>query len=258
MTPRAFQKIIYDAYNASPRDLPWRKTTNPYCILVSEIMLQQTQALRVIPKYKAFLQRFPTVNHLACASTHEVLQMWQGLGYNHRALRLQQAAQKVVTDYKGKFPKTYESLLALPGVGPYTASAVCTFAYDMPIVMIETNIRAVFIHFFFSEAKEVPDSMLLPFIEKYCDTKNPRRWYNALMDYGAMLKATVPNPSRKSKHHVQQSKFQGSIRQVRGAIIKAYTAQPRISLSMLTKQLPYSKDLVQVQYKKLKGEGFFR
>ena len=257
MTISLFQKKIYTYYREYKRTLPWRKTINPYRILVSEVMLQQTQSSRVIPKYKAFLEAFPNARALAEAPVHDVLSLWQGLGYNRRALLLKRTAEDIITKHKGRFPKTHNELVALPGIGPYTASALMAFAYNTPTVMIETNIRAVFIHFFFPKSKKVPDAKLLPLIEKYMDRENPREWYNALMDYGSMLKATVPNPSRKSKHHTKQSKFNGSMRQVRGAIIRLYTENPKMSQSRLVASLSYEPEVIKIQYKKLKDEGFF-
>jgi len=257
MTISSFQKKIYTYYREHKRTLPWRNTTNPYRILVSEVMLQQTQSSRVIPKYKAFLEAFPNARALAESPMRDVLSLWQGLGYNRRALLLKRTAEAIITQHKGRFPRTQDELVALPGIGPYTASALMAFAYNAPTVMIETNIRAVFIHFFFPKSKKVPDTKLLPLIEKYMDREKPREWYNALMDYGAMLKATVPNPSRKSKHHTKQSKFNGSMRQIRGAIIRLYTENPKISQSRLVASLSYKPEVIKIQYKKLKDEGFF-
>ncbi|MES2930701.1 MAG: A/G-specific adenine glycosylase [Patescibacteria group bacterium] len=257
MTIKAFQKKIYDHYEAEKRPLPWRTTRDPYKILVSELMLQQTGSARVMPKYAEFLKKFPSVSLLAAASVKDVLSVWQGLGYNRRALNLHKAARIIVDHYKGKFPKERYELLRLPGLGPYTASALVAFAYNEPVSMIETNIRTVFIYFFFPGKKKVSDASLMPFIEKYNDHKNPREWYNALMDYGAMLKKTFPNPSRTSAHYAKQSAFEGSLRQVRGAIIKAYIQNNKITKRTLFSILPYTKDKIESQYNKLKAEGFF-
>jgi A/G-specific adenine glycosylase len=257
MTKKTFQKKIYDYYKEHKRVLPWRTTYDPYKIIVSEIMLQQTQSARVVEKYKLFLKKFPTVRALHNASTIDVLRQWQGLGYNRRALMLKKMAGEVVSIHKGRFPQTYEDLIALPGVGPYTARAVMAFAYNKPGAMIETNIRAVFIHFFFSGSKKVTDKELMPLIEEYMDIRSPREWYNALMDYGAFLKETLPNPSRKSAHHTKQSLFKGSDRQIRGAIIKAYTENPAITKRTILKTLPYTKEAIEIQYEKLKYEKFF-
>ncbi len=218
---KEFQKKVRVFYKAHGRHaLPWRKTKDPYKILVSEMMLQQTQVDRVVPKYKAFLKKFPTMQVLAKASLADVLREWSGLGYNRRALFLKRAAEAVVKDHKGKFPSDVESLESLPGIGLYTSRAVATFAYNEPHAFIETNIRAVFIHSFFPRSKSVSDAKLMPLIEQALDRKNAREWEWALMDYGSHIKKTVPNPSRKSKHHVKQPAFEGSLRQVRGAMLR--------------------------------------
>jgi A/G-specific adenine glycosylase len=176
---------------------------------------------RVIPYSQNFLKLFPNVRSLANAPTGTVLAAWSGLGYNRRALLLKCAAQTIVTDHRGKFPRDVVSIDALPGVGQYTATAVAAFAFNTPGACIETNIRSVYLHFFFAHHQDVPDKRLLPIIERTVDKKNPREWYYALMDYGAMLKKSVPNPSRRSAHHSRQSKFEGSTRQLRGRIVKA-------------------------------------
>lgn len=228
MTTAAFQKKILDFYAKNGRSLPWRRTRDPYRILVSEVMLQQTQTHRVEPKYAAFLKKFPTIRTLAQAPLRDVLAVWQGLGYNRRARNLHRAAQSITA----RFPRTYEQLLALPGVGPYTAGAVMAFAFNKPVVMIETNIRTVFLHEFFPSPRrslsgggraprKITDTELLPLIAKTLPKKNIREWYYALMDYGSFLKQKHPNPSRRSAHHAMQSKFEGSDRQIRGRIIRA-------------------------------------
>lgn len=210
-------------------ELPWRQTTNPYHILVSELMLQQTQVERVIPKFKAFLTAFPSIESLAAASLAEVLTLWQGLGYNRRAKFLHQTATEVQKSHGGIFPTTAEELQKLPGIGPYTARAVSTFAFNNPEVVIETNIRAVYIYHFFPGRFDVADRELEPTITATIHTANPREWFAALMDYGSYLKKVLPNPSRKSKHHVVQSKFEGSPRQVRGEIIRYLSLTDRLT-----------------------------
>ncbi|MGP1523023.1 MAG: A/G-specific adenine glycosylase [Treponema sp.] len=219
-----FRRNILDFYERDGRDFPWRHTVKPYEILVSEIMLQQTQTERVLPKYLAWLERFPDVQTLAAAPLADVFALWSGLGYNRRARFLQQACRLISERIAkgGTFPDTADELDALPGIGPYTARAVCTFAFNKPEVFIETNIRSVYIFFFFPDAAglEVKDSDLLYFIEKTLYRENPRLWYYALMDYGAALKKKVENPSRKSRHYTKQSRFEGSLRQARGAIIR--------------------------------------
>lgn len=226
---KAFQKIIKDYYRQQGRSFPWRKTKDPYKILVSEIMLQQTQAPRVVEKYISFLKRFPSVTKLASAKTTAVLQEWQGLGYNRRGLALKKAAEIIVKKYKGKVPKSIEALMSLPGVGPATAGDILAFAWNQPSIVIETNIRTVFIHFFFKDSSNITDSEILPLIKRTLDKTNPRDWYYALMDYGAYLKKIEINPSRRSKHYVSQSPFAGSNRELRSKILKyilAYRKQP--------------------------------
>lgn len=184
-------------------------------------MLQQTQVDRVLPKYKAFIKQFPNVKKLAAASLGLVLKEWQGLGYNRRAKYLHQCAQSVCEKYQGKFPSDYEALKSLPGIGPYTAGAIMAFAYNEPIAIIETNIRTVFLHHFFSNDTDVPDADVLKLVTQTLDTGDPRRWYSALMDYGAYLKKEHGNPNSRSQNYVKQSKFAGSDRQIRGAILCA-------------------------------------
>jgi A/G-specific adenine glycosylase len=213
------RSAVYAYYGEHGRDLPWRKTSDPYHILVSEVMLQQTQVDRVIPKYVSFIRRFPDFASLASASSSEVLGEWQGLGYNRRALSLQKAAKTVMKDHGGVLPQDKATLMTLPGIGDYTASAIRAFAFNQPDAVIETNIRAVFIHHFFPEEERVADAQLLPVVEAAIDRDNPRRWYQALMDYGVRLKQQ-DNASRRSAHHRPQSRFQGSRRQARGEILR--------------------------------------
>jgi A/G-specific adenine glycosylase len=222
MTLPKFKKTIWEYYKKNKRDFPWRKTKDPYKILVSEVMLQQTQAARVEVKYKSFLKKFPDVTALAKAPLREILGEWQGLGYNRRAKYLKQCAVEIVKSYNGTFPKDFKILCSLPGIGPATAGDILAFAWNIPTVVIETNVRSVFIHFFFKDRESVADKEILPLVE----TENPRAWYWALFDYGAFLKQTG-NPSRKSAHHSIQSKFNGSMRQKRGQIIKTLLEKQR-------------------------------
>lgn len=221
---RHFVEVVWQYYYAKGRhELPWRKTHDPYRILVSEIMLHQTQVGRVAPKYLAFLKLFPTARRLAAAPLSDVLRAWQGLGYNRRAKFLHQAVQDVVVSRKGKWPQDEPGLQSLPGVGVYTAGAIMAFAYNMPVVLIETNVRQVFIHHFFKRAAQVHDADILKLVERTLPPDNPREWYWALMDYGSYLKTQYGNITHKSKHYTKQSKFNGSDRQIRGAILKVLT-----------------------------------
>lgn len=223
----AFIRAVYEYYEKSGRhDLPWRKTADPYKITVSEIMLQQTQVNRVIEKYHEFLKAFPTAKALAAAPLQQVLLHWSGLGYNRRARFLHVMAQAIEKDYRGKFPKTFDELLQLPGIGRYTAGAISAFSYNVPVPIIETNIRTAYLHHFFSDATEqVSDKELLPLIEATLDQENPRLWYWALMDYGSYLKSQGVRIHRNSAQYKKQSAFKGSLREVRGAIVKILTTQ---------------------------------
>jgi A/G-specific adenine glycosylase len=182
-------------------------------------MLQQTQTYRVEPKYKIFISKFPNFNALANASHHDLLFYWQGLGYNRRALYVQQLAQWVTSDQGGSLPKDPTLLQTQKGIGYATAHSICAFAFNMPTIFIETNIRAVFLHEFFNNKTNIHDKQLMPFVQATVNQTDPRSWYYALMDYGVFLKATMPNPSTCSAHHAQQSRFEGSTRQIRGKII---------------------------------------
>ncbi len=256
---RSFRSTIYTHYHTHGRhELPWRKNMTPYRILVSELMLQQTQVDRVIPKFNAFVKAFPSFRALAKAPTKQVLSLWQGLGYNRRALGLQQCAQKVVAEHKGKLPDTYEELVTLPYIGPATASALCMFAFEKPAVYIETNVRAIYIHHFFPRKKKVSDTELLPLIEQTFDTKHPRAWGSALLDYGSHLKKQMPNPSRRSKHHTIQSRFEGSNRQIRGAILRTLLANTECTLSALCADIKKDKPAVLKNLETMEKEGLVR
>lgn len=256
MPPRAFRRVIYRYYRARGRVMPWRKTTNPYRIFVSEIMLQQTQVERVKEKYAEFIKKFPDFRALARAPLSEVLRAWQGLGYNRRALHLQGAAEHIVRIHGGKLPRETDALELLPGIGPATASSIRAFAFNEPEVFIETNIRSVYIHFFFPRAKNVPDKKLLPLIEKTLDRKNPREWYYALMDYGARLKKTGANPSRRSAHHHTQSRFKGSLREARGAVLRLLLDGKSYTKKELEKESLLEPEKVARAVEELVGEGF--
>lgn len=253
-----FKKKIHTYYKKHGRIFPWRRTTNPYRILVSEVMLQQTQVDRVVLKYNLFIKTFPTFQALAGASLREVLTLWQGLGYNRRAKMLKETAEIVVKQHNGKLPKTEKELIALPGIGQYTSGAIRAFAYNEPSVFIETNIRTVFIHHFFSRKRNIKDSDIFPLIEKTLDTKNPREWYSALMDYGTMLKAEKGNASRRSAHHAKQSSFEGSDRQIRGAIIKVLVKHNKLTELQFIKALQKNPKSTTEQLQKLEKEGFIK
>jgi len=247
-------------------DLPWRQPEpdgafNPYKILVSEIMLQQTQVPRVLIKFNEFLLRFPTVQSLAVAELGDVLQVWSGLGYNRRAKFLWQAAQKVHTDFGGALPQTLEELVLLPGVGKNTAGAVMAYAFDEPVVFLETNIRTVYIHHFFHDEFDVPDAAIAELVDTTLDRQHPREFYWALMDYGTYLKQTVGNASRQAKGYAKQSKFEGSKRQVRGQVLRELAAGPQ-SVAALAQRIPDERlpevlqDLVKEGMLKQEGDNY--
>lgn len=252
-----FQKIIKDYYKSHGRHFPWRTTSNPYKILVSEIMLQQTQALRVVEKYTSFLIRFPSLESLAKARTTSVLKEWQGLGYNRRGLALKKTAEIIMEDFNGEIPSSTEALISLPGIGPATAGDLQAFAWNQPSVVIETNIRSVFIHFFFSDRLSVPDSEIIPLIKKTLDVTNPRDWYFALMDYGAYLKKTQTNPSRQSQHYRPQSPFIGSNREIRSKLLKYILSYPHQSLDTISDSLGIPKEIIEKNLVTMTKEGIF-
>ena len=258
-TREAFRQRVYAHFHIHGRDFPWRMTRNPYEILVSEIMLQQTQAgPRTIGKYEAFLERFPTVDDLAAASLAEVLAVWQGLGYNRRAKALQESARAIVEQHDGMVPRTSAELEALPGVGPYTAAAVLAFAFNTPSIVLETNVRTAFIHDFFKEEGVVHDRDIIPLIEATLDRDNPRVWYQALMDYGASLKKEKGNASRRSKHYVKQTPFKGSSREVRGAIIRLLVQETKLSAHALATRSNHDIADITTQLTRLVAEGLVR
>jgi A/G-specific adenine glycosylase len=252
-----FQETVWRFFHHQGRVFPWRTDPTPYRVWVSELMLQQTQTERVVPKFEAFMVAFPTVEKLAAAPQAEVLKLWQGLGYNRRALFLHKAAQAVVTRCAGHMPETYEVLLSLPGIGEYTANAIQAFAFNRPSLVIETNIRAVYVHHFFPpESTDISDTELRPLIAATVDPTNPRQWYSALMDYGSWLKSQLPNPTRRSKHHQVQSKFEGSVRQLRGQILKILTLSDVTSPAYIVSQTQRDPEQVAKVLDALEKEGF--
>lgn len=206
--------------------MPWRDNPEPYWVLVSELMLQQTQVNRVLPKFQAFTQHFPTIEVLAAAPLSEVLRAWSGLGYNRRAKYLHQTAQVIVDQYNGRLPSNGEQLITLPGIGKNTAGALLAYAYNQPVIFIETNIRTVYFHHFLNDKTNIDDRDLLKLIEQTFDHEHPREWYWAVMDYGTFLKQTLGNNIDRSRHYTKQSKFEGSQRQLRGKILRLLLERP--------------------------------
>jgi len=227
-----FQEIVWEHYHAHQRkNLPWRQNIDDinfdYRVLVSEMMLQQTQVNRVIDKFNQWVELFPTISSLANASFDEVLSAWSGLGYNRRARYLQETAIILLNEFDGHIPREVSRLVELPGIGQATAAAIIVYAFNLPLVFIETNIRTVFIHHFFPDTTQVSDAQLVSLIDQSMDKENPREWYWALMDYGSFLKQSVGNISKNSKHYKKQSKFEGSARQLRGSVLKLLLIKER-------------------------------
>lgn len=248
-----FREDVWAYYHDNARSMPWRDDPSPYHVLVSELMLQQTQVGRVLPKYTEFIAKFPTIRALSKASLGDVLGAWSGLGYNRRAKFLHAAAQKVTEDFGGELPDTLDTLVSLPGIGKNTAGAIMAYAFNRPAVFIETNVRTVFIHHFFGDRSDVDDKEILPLVEQACDLEHPREWYWALMDYGTHLKQTLGNNISQSKHYTRQSKFEGSRRQIRGRILKLLI-QGSIEAPELLALEPDERTLSVVE--DLKREGF--
>ena len=231
---KKFRALIGNFYRQYGREFLWRQTTDPYKIVVSEVMLQQTQTDRVIYKFAHFIEAFPDFKTLAAASFVDVLVYWHGLGYNRRALFLHKIAQRVMRDFGGILPDSPDILVAFNGLGPATAASICAFAFNKPVLFIETNIRAVFIHTFFGkDSEKISDKAIMPLMQATLDHENPREWYYALTDYGVVLKKLYKNPSRRSAHYAKQSAFEGSERQIRGMILRVLTAHKKATFKNL-------------------------
>lgn len=252
-----FKELIWSYYRRHGRKFIWREDPTPYHVLISEIMLQQTQTSRVEVKYQEFLALFPTLESLARAPLSKVLQAWQGLGYNRRGKYLQAAAMQLTSKYDGDIPQDPELLKQLPGIGEYTANSIPCFAYNQATVFIETNIRTVYLHHFFMSQEGVADKDILNLISQHVDAGNPREWYWALMDYGVHLKLAVGNLNHRSKHYIKQSKFEGSNRQVRSKLLKLILQKP-LTIKELSNFFPAREARIESNLKSLIKEGMIQ
>jgi len=245
---RKFQEKIFLFYRCQRRDLPWRQTTDPYRILVAEIMLQQTQVERVIPFYESWLACWSTVEELAGASLKEVLSQWMGLGYNNRAKRLLEAAKKITADYDGDVLAACQDYKNIPGVGEYTSKAVRIFAANENLAAVDTNIRRILI----AEFVLVNPSMaeIRKLAERCLPAARSRDWHNALMDYGALFLTAAKSGIRPVS---RQSPFLGSVRQLRAEILRELLKRAKIPLQTYQNDDRFPKAL-----EGLKKEGLCR
>lgn len=253
-----FQDIIWKNYQNHGRVFPFREKITDYNVLVSEIMLQQTQTGAVSEKFLKFIKKFPDFETLAKSSLDEVLRAWQGLGYNRRAIALKKIAEIIMKEHNGKLPESKKILLSFPQIGNATASSILTFAFNKPTIFVETNIRRVYIYFFFTNQYDINDKDILPLVEKTLDKKNPREWYYALMDYGVMLKKTHPELNKRSVHYKKQKPFKGSDREIRGNILKILLNHSSIPKSSLFKRLKNDKGKIRKILNDLEKEGFLK
>ena len=253
-----FRERVWEYYRHYGRDFAWRRTYDPYEIVVSEIMLQQTQVSRIEKRFPEFLSRFPTFEALAQAPLRDVLEAWQGIGYNRRAKYLQRIAEVVTYDYNGQLPQTPDQLNKLPGIGEATSGSIAAFAFQYPAVFIETNIRRAYLYWFFPEEENVSDRDLYPLVADTIDTEHPREWYYALQDYGNMLAAYVGNPNRRSKHYHKQSPFEGSNRQVRSFILQILLEHGPLTEEQITHTFSYPESRIPDNLRTMTGEGIIR
>lgn len=248
------QRKILRFYSLHKRDLPFRKTTDPYRITVSEIMLQQTQVDRVVPKYLAWIRMWPTWKALSRATTKQILTMWSGLGYNRRALNLWKLAHVVMNEYHGNLPETPEELMKLPGIGPYTSRAILIFAFNKPLITIDTNIRRVILH-----ELNLPASTTATRLEEIAYQLLPKRrsrdWHNALMDYSRL---SLPSRIERIPALTKQSSFEGSLRQIRGEIIRQLIQHKHITVQSIMVKTGRSEKDVRAAAQGLVKDGLVR
>ncbi|MCX6179116.1 MAG: Fe-S cluster assembly protein HesB [Chlorobiales bacterium] len=227
-----FHKKIFDFYLLNGRVFPWRITTDRYAVMISEVMLQQTQAERVIPKFELWLRHFPDVSDLASAPLREVLSLWSGLGYNSRAVRLHRCAAIIMNSFGGIVPSQPEILKTLPGIGEYTCRSIPVFADNFDTAAVDTNIRRIMIHEF-RLAEDISAVQLQQISESIVPLGRSRDWHNALMDYGALFLTSKKTGIRSL---TKQSRFQGSKRWYRGRLIKELIKTEGMFLEEITEK----------------------
>lgn len=256
----SFRKIIYSYYKSHKRDFIFRdkEFTTPYHVLVSEVMLQQTQTSRVSGKFKNFIKLFPDFETLSKAPLKDALKAWQGLGYNRRGKALNKIADIVLEKYNGKLPKSREELKSLPQIGEATSGSIMAFAFNEPTIFVETNIRRVYIYFFFPGKNNVSDDEIEQYLKKTIDKTNPREWYYALMDYGVMLKKTHPELNKRSKKYRKQKKFKGSNRQIRGQVLKLFVEKAELTEKNVISALNFKTERIKKVLEDLQKEGFLK
>ena len=224
-----FNEKIFAWWKKNKRTLPWRETTNPYYIMISEIMLQQTQVNRSVEKYLEFIKEYPTIKELAEASVSSVLKIWSGLGYNRRALWLQEAANQIVR--LNEFPKTPEELQKLKGIGPYTSRSILIFTFNYDIATVDTNIRRILIAENFAKVN-TKEKELFIIAQKLLPKGKARDWHNALMDYGALV-LTSAKTGIKPKTTISSSSKEN--RRFRGIIVKYLTRTTKAKKEKIVK-----------------------
>jgi len=255
----SFQNIIYDFYKNHKRKFPFRENITPYNVLISEIMLQQTQTERVSEKFLKFIEKFPDFISLSHAPLNAILKEWKGLGYNRRAVALKKIAEIIVKDYNGELTDSKETLESFPQIGHNTASSIITFAFNKPKAFIETNVRRVYIYFFFPRKSKIYDREILPIVRLTIDKNNPREWYYALMDYGVMLKKSHPELNKKSAHYRKQEPFKGSSRQIRGELLKMLIDAKTIEIQEIQKRIKTNdSERLKKILNQLQKEGFIK
>lgn len=258
-------------YEPRRRSYPWRKTTDPYKVLVSEVMLQQTQVSRVVPTYRAFVRRFPSIRVLAAARLREVIVAWDGLGYNRRALALSESARLIAREHGGRVPEDPAVLQELPGVGPYTAAAVASIAFGVPRAAVDTNVRRIVARTVDGvDGGEVGAARVRALADEWLDRGDPGAWNQALMDLGREVCRPHPRcdvcPLRTvcrfaergrspSSNGRRQPAFEGSFRQVRGAVVRVLRKEAGASFDELVERTNADPERLRAAVERLHAEG---